>query len=142
MINRDNFYLDTFANFSQCEEPEGSADYISLKRSIVFSDRLEEYGYRLALDKELDQVKVLNNQGYEIGRVVEVVKSQTTGNEGYIFETNEISSLYWFTEEGVYRQSDHWGSCRSCEWHLDMDIPKDGKLRTGFINWENFYKIV
>lgn len=55
------------------------------------------------------------------------------------------SSSYWFTDEGVYRQSDHWGSAiASCTWSLgDEKVVPCYKTvglgqRTGYIPWDGF----
>ena len=49
------------------------------------------------------------------------------------YETN--GSLYWYTSEGVYRNSDHWnGRIASCSWYIDDEPAKKG---TGFIRWSD-----
>lgn len=55
------------------------------------------------------------------------------------FESGYLSK-YWYTAEGVYRYSDHWGMCASCYWTLD---DKNRNLMvgwglTGFAKWEDF----
>lgn len=58
-------------------------------------------------------------------------------------KTGEISSRYWYTKEGVYRQSDHWGSnIASCSWYIKGRSYKTGSLQIGeketaFISWKN-----
>ena len=53
------------------------------------------------------------------------------------------SSKYWYTEEGVYRQSDHWGSnVASCSWYIKGRNYKNegisnGKKETAFIKWDD-----
>lgn len=55
------------------------------------------------------------------------------------------TSSYWYTDEGVIRQSDHWGSgIASCSWTLGEKplAPcyrnKDLGQRSGFIPWDGF----
>ena len=56
-----------------------------------------------------------------------------------------ISSQYWYTDDGVYRRSNHWGSgVASCNWYLgnqklgsDMNVTSNAKV--GFCKWEDFY---
>lgn len=55
---------------------------------------------------------------------------------------SKVSSQYWYTKEGVYRKSDHWGSnVASCDWILDgvgkSKLKKFSKPVVGFIKWEN-----
>jgi hypothetical protein len=49
-------------------------------------------------------------------------------------------SAYYFTELGVYRQSNHWGRAANCRWRLITNA--DYKNQTeivGFANWTDFY---
>lgn len=54
-----------------------------------------------------------------IGRftIVETPK----GTPDYISKTTwgEISSIYYYTNEGVIRLSNHWGNVASCQWNLE-----------------------
>jgi hypothetical protein len=63
----------------------------------------------------------------------------------------EVSSKYWYTPKGVYRQSDHWGEgVASCDWYWKSSKSYkkyDGKVneiltynRTyiGFAEWSDF----
>jgi hypothetical protein len=64
--------------------------------------------------------------------------------------TGKVSSEYWYTEEGVYRRSDHWGQgVASCNWNL-KDNPESktkessgglefySKKLVGFAPWSSF----
>ena len=52
-------------------------------------------------------------------------------------------SQYWYTSEGVYRRSDHWGSdVASCSWYIDgrryrKDGVSKGSFETAFIKWSD-----
>lgn len=54
-------------------------------------------------------------------------------------------SRYWYTNDGVYRRSDHWGTgIASCSWQLGSQ-PLDQRSgdwdkgeRTGFAKWSDF----
>lgn len=53
-----------------------------------------------------------------------------------------VSSRYWYTEEGVYRESSHWGrNVATCDWYLNT-LPITGlqttKKKTGFCRWKDF----
>lgn len=49
--------------------------------------------------------------------------------------TDKKGSEYWYTNDGVYRNSDHWGRrIASCSWWIDEENPK---RTTGFIRWED-----
>lgn len=62
--------------------------------------------------------------------------------------TDRISSEYWYTEEGVFRRSDHRGPrIRRCSWELvDLDSSQqddeyeeqDGRIQVGFCSRKNF----
>ena len=39
--------------------------------------------------------------------------------EGQPDFVSESGSAYWYTNQGVYRASNHWGNVASCDWGLD-----------------------
>lgn len=50
-------------------------------------------------------------------------------------------SKYFYTDEGVYRSSSHWGKAASCKWRLQTvatDFRNGAKV--GFAEWTSFYK--
>ncbi|MGI5173132.1 hypothetical protein H0R92_05975 [Treponema sp. OMZ 840] len=47
-------------------------------------------------------------------------------------------SEYWYSDEGVYRRSDHWGNVASCKWPLDGQQIQ-GTVKVGFSTWGDFY---
>lgn len=56
---------------------------------------------------------------------------------------SKSSSAYYYTKEGVYRKSNHWGRAAKCRWVLragdDLYVSK-GRERIGFAPWTNFYE--
>ncbi|AXF52137.1 MAG: minor capsid protein 2 [Podoviridae sp. ctcf755] len=54
----------------------------------------------------------------------------------------EISSMYWYTKDGVIRGSDHWGKgVASCDWFLNNNVGKlvvGEKRQYGFCKWDEF----
>lgn len=54
------------------------------------------------------------------------------------YQSEYSSSVYWYSEEGVYRMSDHWGyDIRSCDWLLEGSWYA-GDAVVGFCKWEHF----
>ena len=56
-----------------------------------------------------------------------------------------ISSKYWYTKDGVYRESNHWGKdVASCDWFLggynkgDDKSIKVGSKKVGYANYSDF----
>lgn len=50
---------------------------------------------------------------------------------------SDSNSKYIYTDEGVYRYSDHWNnSIASCSWFLDNK--EVGELKLGFCSWNDF----
>ncbi|HNP31722.1 MAG TPA: hypothetical protein PKN96_00360 [Flavobacterium sp.] len=53
---------------------------------------------------------------------------------------SQSGSQYFFTDEGLYRVSNHWGRVANCHWRL---IPlanfKSQSTIVGFANWTDFY---
>lgn len=55
---------------------------------------------------------------------------------------SKSESRYFYTEEGVYRKSNHWGRVANCRWKLIAK--KDYKNQTtgiGYAKWTDFYPI-
>lgn len=46
-------------------------------------------------------------------------------------------SVYHFTDEGVFRHSDHWARVANCKWRLDG--PKANGFQLGFAKWTDFH---
>jgi hypothetical protein len=62
-----------------------------------------------------------------------------TDNKYYKSKSN---SKYYYTEEGVYRKSNHWGRVANCRWRLiTINSYKNQKEVTGFAKWTDFISI-
>jgi len=58
----------------------------------------------------------------------------------YVSKSN---SAYYYTKEGVYRKSNHWGRAAKCRWVLKADdqlYVSKGRERIGFALWTNFHE--
>ena len=54
--------------------------------------------------------------------------------------TSKSGSSYYFTEEGVYRVSNHWGRAANCKWRLRaLEEVSSTRTRAGFANWNEFH---
>ncbi|PQJ72009.1 hypothetical protein [Polaribacter butkevichii] len=60
-------------------------------------------------------------------------------------ETNYKSkseSMYFYTDEGVYRKSNHWGRVANCRWKLIANEDyKNQNIAIGFAKWVDFYPL-
>lgn len=55
---------------------------------------------------------------------------------------SKSESMYFYTEEGVYRKSNHWGRVANCRWKLISDEKyKNQQTVIGFARWIDFYPI-
>ncbi len=53
---------------------------------------------------------------------------------------SKSGSEYFFTEEGVYRISNHWGRAANCRWRLiALENYKNQETKVGFAKWTDFY---
>lgn len=53
---------------------------------------------------------------------------------------SKSGSSYYFTNEGVYRLSNHWGRAANCKWRLESAIPKSkSRTRIGYAPWNSFH---
>lgn len=52
---------------------------------------------------------------------------------------SKSGSSYFFTEDGVYRLSNHWGRAANCKWRLQTTISNSFRTKLGFANWSAFH---
>lgn len=53
---------------------------------------------------------------------------------------SKSGSKYFYTTEGMYRLSNHWGKLANSKWHLKpLDSNENSKIKLGFALWEHFY---
>lgn len=56
---------------------------------------------------------------------------------------SDSGSKYWYTDNGVYRMSNHWGfGVGSCDWtlnsHPELSYRDEGSDRLGYAEWKDF----
>jgi hypothetical protein len=50
--------------------------------------------------------------------------------------------MYFYTDEGVYRKSNHWGRVANCRWKIIANNTyKNQQIAIGFAKWTDFYPI-
>ena len=55
---------------------------------------------------------------------------------------SKSESMYFYTKEGVYRKSNHWGRVANCRWKLIANENyKNQQTVIGFSKWSDFYPI-
>jgi hypothetical protein len=55
---------------------------------------------------------------------------------------SKSESMYFYTDEGVYRKSNHWGRVANCRWKLISNQNyKNQNIVIGFAKWVDFYPI-
>lgn len=53
---------------------------------------------------------------------------------------SKAGSSYYYTENGMYRYSNHWGRLANSKWRLiALDPETVEKKKLGFAPWDNFY---
>lgn len=53
---------------------------------------------------------------------------------------SKSGSCYYFTKEGMYRLSNHWGRLANSKWRLEpLEIETNSKFKWGFAPWTSFY---
>ncbi|WP_408041250.1 hypothetical protein [Tenacibaculum amylolyticum] len=69
-------------------------------------------------------------------REIEVLEEQN------IHFKSKSGSSYIYTEEGVYRYSNHWGRVANCRWKLDgVSKYQNQQYYVGYANWSDFYSL-
>jgi hypothetical protein len=53
---------------------------------------------------------------------------------------SQSGSKYYYTKEGMYRLSNHWGRLANSKWRLEPIEPEtESKFKIGFAAWNEFY---
>jgi hypothetical protein len=53
---------------------------------------------------------------------------------------SKAGSTYYYTKEGMYRYSNHWGRLANSKWRLEPMNPESvSKRKLGFAKWDSFY---
>jgi len=52
---------------------------------------------------------------------------------------SKSKSSYYFTDEGVYRKSNHWGRAANCRWKLMSENYKSQNIIIAFARWVDFF---
>ncbi len=54
---------------------------------------------------------------------------------------SDAGSIYYYTETGMYRLSNHWGRLANSKWRLiEQEKPLlESKIKLGFANWNDFF---
>lgn len=55
--------------------------------------------------------------------------------------SSKSGSEYSFTDEGVYRKSNHWGRAANCKWRLQTQFSDSSRTKIGFAKWSDFHPI-
>src|SRR5690606_27466462 len=133
-ISEDNFFIKSKADFKKVKQaPNSAPDYESFSTFTVWD---YEVDFKEEEDGEVIAVGFDGEFGFETCEVLYEFVGKY-GDTGYKCQSNTPSSRYWYTDEGVYRESDHWGKCRNCYWTLDGDDEEEERV-VGFCRWEDF----
>lgn len=54
--------------------------------------------------------------------------------------TSRSGSRYWFDDQGVTRESNHWGRAARCKWKLESNATPARGRATGFARWQDFHR--
>ncbi|MBX9806749.1 MAG: hypothetical protein K2X95_03010 [Flavobacteriaceae bacterium] len=53
---------------------------------------------------------------------------------------SKSGSKYFYTKEGMFRLSNHWGRLANSKWRLEpMEPETDTKFKIGYAAWDSFY---
>lgn len=55
---------------------------------------------------------------------------------------SKSGSLYYYTNQGVYRYSNHWGRVANCRWKIrGIEAYKNQNYYVGYANWIDFFPL-
>lgn len=61
-------------------------------------------------------------------------------NKNHFDFISKSGSCYYFTKQGMFRYSNHWGRLANSKWRLVSNgMVTDSKHKWGFATWESFY---
>lgn len=143
-ITKDNFFIKSKADFKKVDNaPDREPDYLSFKTFYVWEDDVLD----VEVDDDgevkcvyLDEEDLDDEWGFDVVSydVVDTFIGKY-GDKGYrCLDKSSISSRYWYTEEGLYRKSDHWGKCGNCHWTIDGEELDSDEEMIGFCRWKDF----
>jgi hypothetical protein len=53
---------------------------------------------------------------------------------------SKSGSKYFYTKEGMFRLSNHWGRLANSKWRLEpLDPETESKFKIGYASWDSFY---
>lgn len=53
---------------------------------------------------------------------------------------SKSKSVYFYSDEGVYRISNHWGRAANSKWRLEPLVNNASKSKAGFAKWGDFHR--
>ena len=90
-----------------------------------------------AAAENIETGKKINRDTFYSSSYTDWHEVKTAPNREPDFRSGSYSE-YWYTKEGVYRKSNHWGNVSSCKWPLDGQQIR-GDVKIGFSKWSDFY---
>ena len=55
---------------------------------------------------------------------------------------SKSGSMYYYTDNGVFRYSNHWGRVANCRWKIKgIEAYKNQKYYVGYADWKDFYPL-
>ncbi len=125
-INRDNCWKRSYGVFESVDVVDlgREADHVSYKRVHIPFNKFDS------------RFTCVGDDGEWLYKGRKIIASYDNGCVGGMCiciceDSDVVSSRYWFTDEGLYRESGHWGEVRSCRWYLN------GGGNVGFIRWSD-----
>lgn len=153
IIDKYNFYNKTQGLFKIIAiTPKEEPDFISYKKGSIFyidDDIVQEFwdpDYHHSKEEDIQYRYVSKDEETEEAYLIGINSEDVYENrliirgyreEGFMCQDIFISSKYWYSKEGVYRCSDHWGDVAECKWNLNSSHQK-GETVIGFCKWEDF----
>lgn len=109
-------------------------EFLSYKASKLIFALLSEY-----ICKMISSFKPNPNSFKNTFCVFEEVDLNLIENLKVQFESKS-GSIYYYTERGMYRLSNHWGRLANSKWRLEASEKSTAhKKKLGFASWDSFY---
>lgn len=151
MYNQHNYNKNTTVTFQYLKHHSvlnRDPDFTSyLKKEIIFTNG-KTCSYEDGMFTIKIHDKIINT--FSVKRVLKFERNHGEAKKinrykKIIIETDNISSEYWFTENGVFRYSDHWNLVKTCFWKINRNNKTNSDFKMihtpailGYAKWEDF----
>lgn len=100
----------------------------------------------------MQQVSKINKSNFHMGSFaqfqivttdIEDILLRKPDYISHLQRTGQVSSMYWYAKNGLYRFSSHWGIVGNCEWFINSNKSKliRNTWQLCFCSWKSMREV-